>query len=125
MSVGGVSLLDMKYKMILGDNPDFGNPKLTLLCYHLRICKLNLFLDCSYLLLLLPRIFIGFSGIFIGIRRKLFWRILKNACGVPVLGSIWGWAPPSLCMFLLPLFSLPGTFEDSSCLSKGRFYHFS
>lgn len=28
VSVGGVSLLDVKYKMILGDNPDTGNPEL-------------------------------------------------------------------------------------------------
>lgn len=70
--MGGVGLLDMKYKMILGDNPDFRNPRLTLACYHLGICKHNLFLDCSCLLLLLPRIFIVFSSVFIGIRRKLF-----------------------------------------------------
>lgn len=104
--------------MILVDNADFRNPRLTFLCFDLGIWKHSLFLDCYYLLLLLPR------SIFIGIRRKLFWRTLRTVSSLKTLScsqAAFEDGHLSIYMLLLALFSLTGAFEDSSWLFRGEF----
>lgn len=106
--------------MILVDNTDFRNPRLTLLRFELGICKHSLFLDYYYFLLLLPR------SIFIGIGRKLFWTIPRTVPSLKMAVVSCSQAAfedghLSIYMLLLALFSLLGAFEDSSRLFGGEF----
>lgn len=111
--------------MILVDNTDFRNPRLTLLCFELGICKHSLFLDYYYLLLLLPR------SIFIGIGRKLFWTIPRTvpslkmavvACSQPALrmaASLFTCSSWLCSVYLEPLRTVVGFLEGSLSLLLG------